>query len=253
MFAGSSTGSGPAASWSPAWTIPGVLALLAGSGGAGRRRASSATALRRGRRRPDARCARPRRARQLADGDSVAGRRLADAGAGRARRAHGPQRHRGAGCRRRTRLRGDGVAARAGRVHRGPPPVRVQGPGRRGGALRRLRAPSRPRWRPSWRPPAAWSATAGWWWCSSRTCTPAPRPSPTSSATPSRWPTWSCELDVYGAREQPLPGVSGELIADRGPAGPPGRLSADLGRRGVHRRGTAAARRPGASPWVPAT
>ena len=62
-------------------------------------------------------------------------------------------------------------------------------------------------------------AAAGWWWSSSRTCTRGPATSPTPSARRWRGADLVVVLDVYGAREDPQPGVSGELIAAAVPAG----------------------------------
>ena len=53
-----------------------------------------------------------------------------------------------------------------------------------------------------------------WWWCSSRTCTRGPGCSPPSSARRSALADEVVVLDVYGAREQPEPGVTGALVAD---------------------------------------
>ena len=111
----------------------------------------------------------------------------------------------------------DRLLAGLARLHRHPPPVRAQGRGRRRQRGRRLRPqprqgrrgrrdrrPSRPR-------------RAGSSWSSSRTSTRAPATSRASSPPPSSPADVVVVMDVYAAREDPVPGHQ------RRPGGRPGR------------------------------
>ena len=49
---------------------------------------------------------------------------------------------------------------------------------------------------------------------SSRTSSRAPRTRPRASAAPCWEPTWRVVTDVYPSREQPIPGVTGELVVE---------------------------------------
>src|SRR5690606_28860668 len=71
------------------------------------------------------------------------------------------------------------------------------------------------RCRPRCGRPARWRATAGWWWGSSRTAAFA-----TEFATALGLADEVVVLDVYGAREDPQPGVTGQLISDAVPLAP---------------------------------
>ena len=115
---------------------------------------------------------------------------------------------------RRTSARGPGG------LRRDPAALRAQGHGRRGARHRRLRPPpDRDRRRTS-RPPATSRGRAGWSSPSSRTSTAGPGCSPTSSATALGLADEVVVMEVYAAREDPEPGVSGALVAAAVPLPP---------------------------------
>ena len=132
-------------------------------------------------------------------------------------------------------------------------PLRVQGRGPRRAGLRRLRppphrSPGRPD-RGTVRRRASTRCTCS----SSRTCSPGPGNSPREFADALNLADTALVLDIYPAREDPIPGVTSQLIAEhlgsgRPPGGPggdavqalvaaagPGRHRADRRRRRRHR------------------
>ena len=148
-----------------------------------------------------------------------------------------------------------GADRRAGPLRRGAPPVRAQGRRRRASASTTTTPTTRPRSRAQLRGrPRGGRAAAGWWSPSSRTCTAAPASSPRASARRSGWPTRSWCMDVYGAREDPVPGVTGALVADAVPLPAERvRLRAVLVGRGARAGRPRPARATWWSPWAPAT
>ena len=147
------------------------------------------------------------------------------------------------------RLRLRRPAPRARGVHRHPAPDGAQGRGRRRPGLRQLRPPpQRDRRRPAGRP-RRWRARAGWSWPSSRTWSRAPGSSAPTMGVALGAADEVVVMDVYVAREDAEPGVTGALVADAVPL-PPEQVAfvpvlaaapADAGRAGP-------ARRPGAHP-----
>ena len=112
---------------------------------------------------------------------------------------------------------GAGAGRRAGRLHRGAPAIRVQGPRRRGAVYddyahhptevaAQLRAA-----RACW--PARGAAGRG---VPAAPVLAHPGVRRAVRRPRSAWPTRSWCCDVYGAREEPEPGVSGALVADSG-------------------------------------
>ena len=117
----------------------------------------------------------------------------------------------------------DGLA-RFGGVHRR---FELKGIAGRRAGLRRLRPPPDRGRAPSCGPPARSPAAAGWSWRSSRTCTAGPASSPRASAQALGLADDVVVMEVYGAREDPVPGVTGALVADAVPLPPgPGALRA---------------------------
>ena len=111
---------------------------------------------------------------------------------------------------------------RALRLHRDPPPLRAQGVAAGVTRGRRLRAQPRQgrrgrghgrRARPRAGPPRSWS--------SSRTCTRAPATSRREFAAALAPADAVVLMEVYGAREDPVPGVSSALVARRRARVPP--------------------------------
>ena len=135
-------------------------------------------------------------------------------------RAHGAQQRRRAARRAGAGPARRGPDRRPGPVRRRPPPVRAQGRGRRGARLRRLRPPPDRGHRAAARRPCRGRPAGGWWWPSSRTSTAGPWSSPTGSAAPSALADEVVVMDVYGAREDPVPGVTGAMVADAVPLPP---------------------------------
>ena len=128
---------------------------------------------------------------------------------------------------------------------------RMERKGEAGGraGLRQLRPPpDRDRRRPAGRP-CGRRARAGWSWRSSRTWSRAPGSSAPRWARRSAPPTRSSCCDVYLAREDADPEVTGALVAGAVPL-PPERVAfvADLRRRRRRARRAGPARRPGADP-----
>ena len=133
----------------------------------------------------------------------------------------------------------------AGPVRRRAPPVRAQGRRAAGPRLRRLRPPPDRGHRPAEGGPRGGRRAAGSWSPSSRTSTAGPRSSPTVSGPPSGLADEVVVMDIYGAREDPVPGVTGALVADAVPL-PPGRCcSSPPGRRPRPR----SRRAPGPATW----
>ena len=119
--------------------------------------------------------------------------------------------------RRRPRRRPGGRARRSRRVRRGPPPLRGARRGRRGHRRRRLRPqPGQGRRGGGHgsrdRPPAPGTGRSAS--CSSRTCTRAPATSRPTSPQALAPADQVVLLDVYGAREQPVEGVTSALVGD---------------------------------------
>ena len=105
----------------------------------------------------------------------------------------------------------------AGRLRRRAAAVRVPGPGRRRRRLRRLRPPPDRGRRPAAGRAGRSPGAGGWSSPSSRTCTPARATFADAFGAALGLADEVVVLDVYGAREDPEPGVTGALVADAVP------------------------------------
>ena len=109
---------------------------------------------------------------------------------------------------------------RAGRLPGHRSPHGAEGlPGRRPG-LRQLRPPSASRSSATWWPPESSPPVDECWCASSLICSAGRRPSPSRWGGRSAPPTACVVMDVYPAREAPVAGVTGALVARAVPLDP---------------------------------